>query len=78
MKISGHSTPHIFQRYNIIDESDLHEEGRRTRRLNELLRGGAIGSTRVSGTWNLGSSPSPGAKFFLTCNFILTGQLTHI
>jgi hypothetical protein len=25
MKISGHSTPHIFQRYNIIDDSDLHE-----------------------------------------------------
>jgi hypothetical protein len=24
-KISGHSTPHIFQRYNIIDESDLYE-----------------------------------------------------
>ena len=25
MKISGHSSPQIFQRYNIIDESDLHE-----------------------------------------------------
>jgi hypothetical protein len=25
MKISGKSTPHIFQRYNIIDESDPHE-----------------------------------------------------
>ena len=25
LKISGPSTPHIFQRYNIIGESDLHE-----------------------------------------------------
>jgi len=25
LKISGHSTPHIFRRYNIIGESDLHE-----------------------------------------------------
>ena len=25
LKISGHSTPHIFQRYNIIGGSDLHE-----------------------------------------------------
>jgi hypothetical protein len=25
MKISGHSTPHIFQRYNIIDEPELHK-----------------------------------------------------
>jgi hypothetical protein len=28
------------------------------------LRGGAIGSTRAFGAWNLGSSPSPGASFF--------------
>jgi hypothetical protein len=24
-KISGYSTPHFLQRYNIIDESELHE-----------------------------------------------------
>jgi hypothetical protein len=29
MKISGHSTPHIFQRYNMIDESDLHEAAKK-------------------------------------------------
>lgn len=29
MKISGHSTLHIFQRYNIINESDLNEAAKK-------------------------------------------------
>ena len=56
LKISGHSTPHIFQRYNIIGGSDLHEA------VKKPLGGGAIGSTADSDSVNPGSSPGLRAK----------------
>ena len=56
LKISGHSTPHIFERYNINGESDLHEA------VKKPLGGGAIGSTADSDSVNPGSSPGLRAK----------------
>ena len=58
LKISGHSTPHIFQRYNIIGGSDLHDA------VKKPLGGGAIGSTADSDSVNPGSSPGLRAKSF--------------
>jgi hypothetical protein len=39
MKISGHKTRQVFERYNIIDESDIREAGRK---LNEKQKSNAL------------------------------------
>src|SRR5579863_3988824 len=65
MKISGHSTPHIFQSYNIIDELDVHEAVKKAEKhkgSTQKFGGGAIGSTADSDSVNPGSSPGPRAN----------------
>jgi hypothetical protein len=39
MKISGHKTRQVFERYDIIDESDIREAGRK---LNEKQKSNAL------------------------------------
>ena len=67
MKISGHKTPQIFKRYNIIDETDIRETGRKLnekQKCNALLEipfghGSGMISTKTGHSYHSEAAPLP-------------------